>query len=454
VCGAPHPPGPAEPRSASGEPTADGAKTTGGGTGGLFGGPVLRCFTRDVTARRRREHDRNRLAEIVRATPDAVVSKDLAGVIQTWNEGAFRMYGHTETRAIGRTAAELGIVPQEREEEDARLIATAAKGRRVEQFQTKRVRADGSRIDVSLTVGPVRDASGRTIGAAFVTRDVTEQKRAAEELERATSRAEQASRAKTEFLANVSHELRTPMSAILGFTELAADEDLPAHVLDWLETVQESADHLLALLNEILDFSRIESRRFELDPIPFSPREVVEETVRSLAPAADRKGLELTGSVGRGVPEVLHGDPVRLRQILTNLTGNAVKFTDRGGVSVRVERTEPGDVSQSEAVNAGAPPVGEPVQLHLTVTDTGPGIAPRDRERVFQPFAQADSTATRKHGGAGLGLSITHRLIGLMGGSIWMESVCEEDRQNAARSAAGRGGADERRRANGRHDEG
>ncbi len=129
------------------------------------------------------------------------------------------------------------------------------------------------------------------------------------------------------------------MSAILGFTELACDEALPPHVLDWLGTVRESADHLLALLNEILDFSRIESRRFELDPVPFSPREVVEETVRSLGPPAPTaKGLELTGSVGRGVPDALTGDPVRLRQILTNLAGNAVKFTDRGRVAVRIER--------------------------------------------------------------------------------------------------------------------
>ncbi|MFH5805022.1 PAS domain S-box protein, partial [Alienimonas sp. DA493] len=421
----PPPPGPGEAPNRPAPPGDGDGKGADGG--GLFVGPVLRCFTRDVTARRRREQDRNRLAEIVRATPDAVTSKDLRGVLQTWNEGAVRMYGHPADFALGKTAPELGIVPPELAEEDRRLMATAAAGRRVEQFQTKRVRADGVRIDVSLTVGPVRDAAGRVVGAAFVARDITEQKRAAEELERATSRAEQASRAKTEFLANVSHELRTPMSAILGFTELAADEPLPAHVLDWLGTVRESADHLLALLNEILDFSRIESRRFELDPAPFSPREVVEETVRSLAPVADRKGLELTGSVGRGVPEALTGDPVRLRQILTNLTGNAVKFTDRGRVAVRIERD---DADEPE------PAVGEPVRLHVTVQDTGPGIAADDRERVFQPFAQADSTATRKHGGTGLGLSITHRLVGLMGGTVWMESVSEDDLPEGARRTA------------------
>ncbi|NNJ27455.1 PAS domain-containing hybrid sensor histidine kinase/response regulator [Alienimonas chondri] len=433
----PAPPGPGEApnRPASAEiaaaddAAADDDERRQGGMGpegGLFVGPALRCFTRDVTARRRRDQDRNRLAEIVRATPDAVTSKNLAGVLQTWNEGAVRMYGHSPERALGRTAPELGIVPRERREEDARLMATAAAGKRVEQFQTKRVRADGTRIDVSLTVGPVRDAAGRVVGAAFVARDITEQKRAAEQLERATSRAEQASRAKTEFLANVSHELRTPMSAILGFTELAADEALPPHVLDWLDTVRESADHLLALLNEILDFSRIESRRFELDPIPFSPREVVEETVRSLAPIADRKGLELTGSVARGVPDALTGDPVRLRQILTNLTGNAVKFTDRGRVAVRIERETSGGDAGNDAAGPDPQP-GDPVRLHLTVQDTGPGIAAADRERVFQPFAQADNTATRKHGGTGLGLSITHRLIGLMGGAVWMESLSESD---------------------------
>ncbi|QDT15135.1 PAS domain S-box protein [Alienimonas californiensis] len=433
------PPAPPGPGEAPNRPTHSGngddeADETGGG---LFVGPVLRCFTRDVTARRRREQDRNRLAEIVRATPDAVTSKDLRGVLQTWNEGAVRMYGHPADRALGKSAPELGIVPPELAEEDRRLMATAAAGRRVEQFQTKRVRADGVRIDVSLTVGPVRDAAGRVVGAAFVARDITEQKRAAEELERATSRAEQASRAKTEFLANVSHELRTPMSAILGFTELAADEPLPPHVLDWLGTVRESADHLLALLNEILDFSRIESRRFELDPTPFSPREVVEETVRSLAPVADRKGLELTGSVGRGVPEALTGDPVRLRQILTNLTGNAVKFTDRGRVAVRIERDAPDGSRRDGSESADREPaLGEPVRLHVTVQDTGPGIAAADRERVFQPFAQADSTSTRKHGGTGLGLSITHRLVRLMGGTVWLESVSDDDLPEGARRTA------------------
>ena len=455
---APAPPGPGEapnrpasgaaPAAGPGGP-APGPSASGPSASGLFVGPVLRCFARDVTARRRRDQDRNRLAEIVRAIPDAVSSKDLSGTIRTWNEGAVRMYGHAADRALGLTATELGIVPRERIEEDRRLLATAVEGRRVEQFQTKRVRADGTRIDVSLTVGPVRDAAGRVVGAAFMARDVTEQKRAAEELERATSRAEQASRAKSEFLANVSHELRTPMSAILGFTELAADEPLPPHVLDWLGTVQESADHLLALLNEILDFSRIESRRFELEPVPFSPREVVEETVRSLAPQADRKGLELTGSVGPGVPPAALGDPVRLRQILTNLVGNAVKFTDRGRVAVRIERRPAdGEAPADGAAPGDEPPaVGVPVGLHLTVSDTGPGIAAADRERVFQPFAQADNTVTRKHGGTGLGLSITHRLVNLMGGAIWMESV------SGAEVGSGKWGGGRRKGEGGRRNE-
>ena len=420
----PDPPGPGEappePRRPAVHPGA-----AHGDAAALLAGPVLRCFTRDVTARHRREQDRNRLAEIVRATPDAVSSKDLNGIIQTWNEGAVRTYGFPADRAIGKTAADLGVVSRERWEEDRQLMAIAVAGRRVEQFETKRVTADGKRIDVSLTVGPIRDAAGRVVGAAFVARDITDQKRAAEKLERATSRAEQASRAKTEFLANVSHELRTPMSAILGFTELAADEPLPPHVLEWLGTVRESADHLLALLNEILDFSRIESRRFELEPVPFAPREVVEETVRSLARRADAKGLELTGRVTADLPEALLGDPVRFRQILTNLAGNAVKFTERGRVAVRVEPHP--DHAPPPRKADGHPEPGTPVRVLVTVRDTGPGIAAADRERVFQPFAQADNTATRKYGGTGLGLSITRRLVDLMGGTLRMDSVSEED---------------------------
>ena len=385
--------------------------------------PVLRCFTRDVTARRRGEEERNRLAEIVRATPDSVVSKSLDGRIQTWNAGAQAVYGYAAADAIGKTAVELGIVPRERAEEDARLMRMAAAGRRVEQFHTKRVTRAGVRIDVSLTVGPIRDAAGRVIGAAFVARDDTDRRRAAEKLEQATGRAERASRAKTEFLANVSHELRTPMSAIIGLTDLALDEPLPPHVSEWLGTVRESADHLLALLNEILDFSRIESRRFELEPGPFALRDVVEDTVKSLARKADEKGLELTGSVAGGLPDRLIGDPVRLRQILTNLIGNAVKFTEAGGVSVRVEPDGGGADHGGGGGFDDGDRVGEEVGVRIAVRDTGPGIAADDRERVFQPFAQADNTTARKHGGTGLGLSIVRKLVELMGGSLTLDSA-------------------------------
>ncbi|MDQ6873297.1 MAG: response regulator, partial [Gemmatimonadota bacterium] len=219
--------------------------------------------------------------------------------------------------------------------------------------------------------------------------------------------AEAASQAKSEFLANMSHEIRTPMNGIIGMTELALATDTTTEQREYLETVRSSADALLGIINDILDFSKIEARKLDIDTIDFDLRYTIDDTLRALAPRAHAKGLELACHVAPGVPPALGGDPSRLRQILVNLVGNAVKFTETGEVVVRVE-SEPIDEKR--------------VALTFAVSDTGIGIPSEKHGNIFDPFTQADASTTRRFGGTGLGLTISSRLVALMGGSIRVES--------------------------------
>ena len=283
-------------------------------------------------------------------------------------------------------------------------------------------RADGTCFPVEFWANPIY-REGKLVGAVVTFLDITERKQIEAELRKTKETAEAANRAKSEFLANMSHEIRTPMNGIIGMTDLVLDTSLTKDQHDYLSVVKTSAYSLLSVINDILDFSKIEAGKLELDPMPFQPRDIIGDTMHGLAIRAQQKGLELVFSISPDVPMILVGDAGRLQQVLVNLVGNATKFTEKGEVAVTITREEsPLSEGQTLALLTSGLNPEKTCTLHFAVRDTGIGIPPDKQAIIFEAFAQADSSTTRKYGGTGLGLAISVHLVNQMGGHIWVES--------------------------------
>ncbi|MGC1188606.1 MAG: response regulator [Candidatus Acidiferrales bacterium] len=368
-------------------------------------------FSNDVTERRRGEEslleERRLLRTLIDNMPDYIYVKDAGSRFLVANRAVANLTGaKNPEELIGKT--DFDYFPKE--------LATAffsdeqsivQSGLPLLNQEERAADSEGSERWTSTSKVPLRDALGQVIGIMGIGRDITTRRIAEAALKVAKEAAESASRAKSEFLANMSHEIRTPMNGIIGMTELALETELTNEQRDYLGMVKVSADSLLTVINDILDFSKIEAGKMDLDFADFNLRECLEETVRTFGVRAGEKGLELVCDIRPTVPEMVTGDSKRLRQVVVNLLGNAIKFTERGEVVLHVE------------TQGGQAPG---VELHFIVRDTGLGIPKDKQELIFGAFAQADGSSSRKYGGTGLGLTISSRLVEMMGGRIWLES--------------------------------
>jgi two-component system, sensor histidine kinase and response regulator len=343
------------------------------------------------------------LATIVEQSSEAIWTTDLSGVITSWNSGAAAMFGYLPAEAVGRA---LNVGESTPEEEQARMRRLVA-GEKF-SYDARAMTRSRTAIDIQVAVAPLLDDTNQCVGRIAVARDVTEHKRSAEALRLAREAAEAANHAKSSFLARMSHEIRTPMNGVLGMTELLLETGLTTTQRKYAETVQRSGKNLLDIINDLLDFSKIEAGKLELENVDMDLRRTIEDIVDLLAERAHVKGLELACSIPADLVTHVTGDPLRLGQVLTNLMGNAIKFTQQGAVVIRV---------------AGVEETAKKVTMRFEVSDTGTGISPEAQTRIFEEFAQADGSTTRKHGGSGLGLAISKQLVEMMGGNIHVESA-------------------------------
>lgn len=340
------------------------------------------------------------LSAIIDSSEDAIISKSLNSIVTSWNKAAERIFGYTADEMIGQSISQL--FPADRLEEETHILNRIAQGQRVDHFETIRVRKDGTFIDVSLTISPVRDAEGNIVGASKIARDISDQKRAVRKLAEAHEELKRADRLKADFLATLSHELRTPLTAILGWIQILKEQPTAEELEEGVAVIERNVRLQSQLIEDLLDISRIESGKVALDVQRMNLVAIVSAAMDTVRPTAESKAIKITSAFA-SVDGVVMGDKNRLQQIVWNLLTNAIKFTPRGGrIHLVIER-----------VNS---------HVEISVTDSGQGIAPEFLQHVFDRFRQADSSTTRKHGGLGIGLSIARHLTELHGGSLAVRS--------------------------------
>jgi PAS domain S-box-containing protein len=364
------------------------------------------------------------LGAIVASSDDVIISKDLNGTVLSWNPAAERLFGFTAAEMVGQSIRQ--IIPMARQSEEDEVLAKIRAGIMVDHFETQRQAKDGRLIDISLSVSPIRDRTGRIVGASKIARDIREHKRLIEErriataneeaarrevLEAQNRRIREAARLKSEFVANMSHELRTPLNSIVGFAELMADArfgSLPHRYQEFARIMHASAQHLLQLINDILDLAKVESGKIDFQPEEVNPSQIVSEVAAIVSGLAAKGKVRMTTHVDPTLG-ALRLDPMRLKQVLYNYLSNAIKFTAEGGrVALRVVGEETGE------------------RFRIEVEDTGIGIKPEDEHRLFIEFQQLDASTAKKFSGSGLGLALTKRLVEAQGGTVGVRSVVGE----------------------------
>ena len=374
---------------------------------------IVRSHEPSEQGTRQAAADRDDLATlslVANQSPIAILVMDADGATQWANPAFTKLTGYCEAEVIGRRVDQILFGPST-DEKAVRKFEQALRNGHEMSSDVLQYHRDGRTIWVELRLIPIHDDSGKIARWIGIETDITARRQTEEALRAAKQAAEMSNRAKSEFLANMSHEIRTPLNAVVGMTELALTTELNSEQRDYLNCVQSSADTLLGLLNDVLDLSKIEAGKMEIENVTFNLPELVRETLKALAVKAHDKGLELAIRMPMDIPPYMEGDPMRIRQVLYNLIGNAIKFTDQGEVVVEVEQQWTS---------------GDATCLHFSVRDTGIGI-PKDRlQQIFESFTQVDSSMARRFGGTGLGLTITSELVRMMEGKIWAQSSLGE----------------------------